>query len=581
MHARVQSLLTSLLTLFLTAPLTVHAQQAKPFKPLLGPVTHTYLIRAATVVQAPGRVLEQTDVLIRDGRIIAVGKDLTLPFDAEIVQGDSLYVYAGFIDGLTHAGIPAPRQKEQSRRPNVRNPGNPPNDVAGIQPERRVRDLLKPDDKALDRLRELGFTVAHVVPRGRMLPGSGSLILLSDRATVDSMILVEDFSMFSQFVGGRGVYPATPMGMMAKWRQLYREARQQKQLAAMYAENPRGLPRPGYNRVLWSFFPIIDGRKPVYFRTDDALKAWRALRLQKELGFKLVLADLKEGWDVLERLKTQEVPVLVSLDLPEVKKEKEDTTRVPPQDFRVEKPEDLKLEYARLRARRDSVLKQYYRQASLLHEAGVPIAFTTIGTKPQKVKANLRKIIANGLSEEAALAALTTTPARFMGVDRVLGTVEPGKMANLVITKGPYFAEKSQVRYVFVYGEKFYYEPKKAPEKKAEGKPSSATAVVGTWNYSITSPEGEFTGSFTLEEVGGTLQGSFYSDFNGQTTPIDEIHLEGNSLTFYVTIQIQSEQLRLTVSGTISGDTFEGTVEVPGMGVAPITATRISGPDQF
>jgi len=562
----------------------VLSSSAQSGETLLGPVTRTYLIRNAHIIPAPGRIIQQGDVLIRDGLIVAVSdKPITPPFDAEIIDGDSLYVYAGFIDGLSHAGIPKPRKKEGAPA-RVKNPGNPPPERAGIQPQRTVLELLKPDEKTIKELRKLGFTLTHTVPREGMLPGKSALILLVDAQTPDELILRQEYALFSQFQPARRMYPATPMGIMAKWRQLYRRAEQLHSWTANYEANPSGLQKPPYSAIHWSFFPVIEKKQPVIFRTENALDAWRALKLQRELQFNLILADLRESWDLLHRIVQQKTPVFVSLNLPEPKKEKKetpaDTTQQTTAFTRTTSFKDTQAEYQRLKARRDSVLKRYYGHAAELQHAGVLIGFSTIGAKTNKIQENLRRMIANGLSEDAALAALTTNPAQILGIDQLVGTVEPGKLANLVLTTGPYFSKQSKVRYVFVQGEKYSYpiKPKKKKDQTATESESTSLAI-GTWEYTIPSPQGELSGTFVIEDVGGVLQGSMTNMFSGETVPMDEVNLEGNTLTFKVTMQIMSEQLTLTVSGTITGDSFEGSIEAPGQGTFPITATRISGPE--
>ncbi|MEX0747491.1 MAG: amidohydrolase, partial [Rhodothermales bacterium] len=215
--------------LFACAPLCAAAQdEALPV------VTRTTAITNARIVQAPGRVIERGTVVMRNGLIVAVGSDVQIPYDAEIVKGDSLIVYAGFVDGLSHAGVSGTASVE---RPPRLNAADPPADYAGLQPQRSARELLNPSDTLASQLRKLGFTTAHVVPRGRMLPGGGSIILLAGDAP-EEMVLRPDVSQFMQFESGTGVYPNTQMGIMAQLRQLLREAKRRERIQTLYAENP-------------------------------------------------------------------------------------------------------------------------------------------------------------------------------------------------------------------------------------------------------------------------------------------------------------------------------------------------------
>lgn len=469
-------------------------------EPPLPAVTKTFAIRNARIVQAPGKVIPHGTVVARNGVITAVGTDVPIPFDADVVDGgDSLTVYAGFIDGLSHCAVPKPKEEKPTRVPR---PGDPPDDRAGIQPERDVRTLLKADDPSIDSLRMLGFTVVHTVPYGQMLPGSGAVILLGGTSP-ETMVLKGDASLFAQFEPARGdVYPATLMGIMAKWRQLYREAERRKHIEALYDDNPGGLERPVYDPTLYAFFPAIDGKRPVTFRAETGLEVRRAMKLSQELGFPLVIAGLKEGSDVAAELKSRNVPLFVSLDIPREKRSDQgqgkdsaagvlDSTRKAAMadsvkevamirnylvsDRRIMTPEDTKGEKARLEARQRQYRRQYYANAGKLRQQGLRFGFTTLGAAPGDLRDNIARIIRGGLAEDDALSALTVEGARLLGMESVLGTVEPGKIANLVVTNGSYFRPGSQVRYVYVDGQQYKYDAKpQKPDSAAAARDSAA-----------------------------------------------------------------------------------------------------------
>lgn len=451
-----------LLCLFLISP--ARAQDEVPT------VTRTYALENATVVQAPGQVLDRATVVVRNGLIDAVGADIPIPFDARRIGADSLTVYAGFISGLSSVAVNTPGAKDERRE--VNDPGNPPNDRAGLQPDRHVRVLLDPADDDLDSLREAGFTTAHVVPTGRMLPGAGAIIQLAGDDP-DAMILREDASLFAQFKGARGVYPATSMAVIATWRQLYREAERRQSLQVRYAQNPHGMERPPHDPVHSAFFPVLDGAKPVFFYTTGALETRRALTLKDEFDVPFALAGLREGFRAADALSNVDADLFLSLDLPEEETPSPadtvdaDTTvaATPPdsatsflRDFRTRSYADTDDELDNLKARQAIAREAYYRNAATLHEAGVPFSFMTRDVKVRDIRKNLRTMIAHGLPEDIALAALTTRPAAALGLARQLGTVEAGKIANLVVTDGPYFAEDTHVRYVFVDGRRFEVE---------------------------------------------------------------------------------------------------------------------------
>lgn len=574
-----------LLPLLFLLPVLSRAQDERP------PVTRAYFINNAYVVQAPGKMIDLGAVIIRNGLIEAVGKGLKAPLDAKTLEGDSLYVYAGFIEGLSHTGVLKPSPPESGSRPEIKDPGNPPNDVAGIQPERSVTRLMKADDKSVADMRELGFTTAHVVPQGGMLPGQGAIILLGGDKEQD-MVLRANTSLFFAFEGGQnGVYPATTMAIMSKYRELYKQAEQVKGHSSKYAANARGMARPEYDEVLKAFFPVIDKTLPVFFEVEDIKEVHRAMGLAEELGFKLVLAEVSRGQLVMEKLKSTNTPVFLSLDLPEAKKEdkkekekgdekatdkpdadkenadKEDTDKK--EDKKMSPEKKLMLEKAE--ARRDASRTELEAQAAVLAKGGLTFGFSTLSVKASDVRAHLGRMIKAGLTEDQALAALTTNPAKMLGIDQVAGTVEKGKIANLVVTDKPYFAEGSNVRYVIVDGMPYEYEVKKK-KKKGAADPGAVVKVAGEWKITIQVPGQATESVVTITDDDGSLSGTISS--NGESDTLSGVSLEGDNLTFGSKFDAGGQSINLAFDLTIDGDNIEGSVKAGNFGSFDVEGSR-------
>ena len=533
----------------------------------LTPVTGTYVITNAKIVQKPGKVIEVGNIIIKDGLIGPVGTRIGLPPDAKIIEGDSMYVYPGFIAGISHIGVPKPEAPARGQGQKVDHPGKPGNKAAGIQPEVQLVDVLSVKDKSIADMRKAGFTAAHVVPRGRMLPGSGGIILLEGDAP-GNMILDQKVSLYSRLAGASGrVYPSTVIGVMSKWRELYQQAEQAQEHEKKYAENPAGMPRPNYDRSLQAFYPVLDKDIPVVFEAGNSKTVWRVLGMQKELGFPLVLADLQQGWHVLDQLKGQNIPVMLSMDLPKEKKKK---------DEKKEEDKEEDPEVAMLQKKKAATLKQYQGQAGTFEKEGIPFSFSFLDVKAGDVKNNLMTMIENGLSEDAALAALTTTPAKQFGLSKILGTVETGKIANLFVTDAPYFSKDANIRYVFVDGKLHEYEAK--PKKKA-GDPNAKVNVAGSWSYTIKTPDQEREGILKIKSDDGDLSGTISNPETGDEADMESLELSGNELNFTSNISIGPQSIQLSFNLVIDGDAMEGSVTVGEFGTFDVEGSRDSTPE--
>ena len=512
---------------------------------------------------------EGATVIIKDGLIHAVGKDVAIPAGAQELKADSMYVYAGFIDALSHVGVPAPKQDNNNRnrfsRPQGVDPGNPPRELAGVMPDVKTVDKLSVKDSEIAALRKLGFTAAHSVPRGMMLPGKGAVIVLAGETERD-MIIMEDVSLFTQFANARGVFPSTLMGVTDKFKELYKQAMQLHAHHKAFKKNPAGMTRPESDPALEAFFPVIEGTQPVYFHTPGVKDLYRAMSIQKELGFKMVLTNVKQGWYLADQIKGQDMPLILSLDLPkEIKEEKKDDKEEKEADEEVEALTKRKME----------AYKNHVGQAAAMAGKEIPFSIATVGTKAKDIRANLNRMIKAGLSEDQMLAALTTEPAKLLGVSDVLGTVEKGKIANLVVTDKPYFEEKSNVRMVIADGHLFEYEaPKKKAKKAGAGADAAeAAAVAGEWTFTIDVPGQTTDGTLTLTQDGSDVSGKMKTSQTPEKD-IEDAELKGNTLTFSLTTDIQGQSITLDFELEIDGDKLDGDVSVGEFGSFEVTGSK-------
>ncbi|MEC7755571.1 MULTISPECIES: amidohydrolase family protein [Roseivirga] len=511
-------------------------------------VTRTYALTNATVITKPGTELKETTVVIKDGLIVRVGKNVPIPAEAQVIDASKLYVYAAFIDGMSNTGAKRPENPERPQ--NLFTP-DPPNEYAGITPENSVIAQLDVTNSSIGSLREAGFAISHAVPYGRMLPGSTALILLNDAEHPDEIILKKDVALFAQWIGAPGAYPGNILGMMAKWRNLYRNAEQDKKHFELYAENPAGLPRPENDRVSQAFFPVIAKQKPVMFNVDGVLDARRAMRLQKDLGFPLMVAGVEQAWELTNEIKSSNTPLFLSLDVPDEPKDA--------------KEDDKSAEMKALEARRMEFYKIHVSQAAKLSEAGIPFGFSVGNVRANAVLKNVRTYIENGLSEDAALAALTTNPASIFGISNIAGTVEQGKLANLLVSTAPIFSKDAQVKLMFVDGDKFEYETKESKGNGRNTNNNAATSndpLAGSWSYTLETPQGDQGGKMVISRENGAYSGYLTSDDGSPDNTMNNISYRNNELAFDFTIDAGGQSVEIVVVGTINGKTYDATATV-------------------
>lgn len=537
-------------------------------------VSPALAITDARVVVSPGEILERATVVVRDGRIVAVGRDAEVPFDARVVEGDSLTVYAGFVDAFGQTGIPKPDDPESYEGDR----DAPPRALAGIVPDTDARALFDPTDSQIQAMREAGFGAAHVAPREGLLSGEGSVVVLRELArneTAGSLVLAGPLSAVMRLDTAPGVYPATPMGVLATLRETVENARR----ARAARTDARGFARLAADPALDALGPLLDGERRLFFVAESSLDGFRVLRASQEMELSPVLVGVPDAAPLLDRLRAAPVPVVAPLALPDTVKADSTvlaadmpTTASPGgvsfvSDRRTLSVEALGDERTALNVQRRAAVHRAEASPAALAEAGVPLAFGTLGVKPADVLPNLRRMIAAGLTADDALAALTTGPADVLGLGAVLGTVERGKLGNLVVTNGDLFADSTAFQYVVVEGVLTEIDEDDTPA----GDPDAAVTATGTWDLVVSTPGGDQTGTFELSGDAGDLSGS--TTIDGTTIPLDSVTLVGNSLTMTFTAPDIGE---VTVTGIITDAELEGTAELV-MGSFPVTATRRPG----
>ncbi len=416
-------------------------------------------IRGARIVPVNGPVIEKGTVLIRNGIIAAVGAQVDVPASAWIVDGNGLTVYPGFIDALSSWGLPqtAQAQPPSAARGAQQQPQQPqqarswgPLDRPGTFSWVKAADLLQPADPRLGQARNAGFTSAVVFPRQGIVAGHGAVINLGGR-TAGEMVVAPDSGLFLALrPSGYTGFPSTPMGIMAYFRQLWLDAEHYRQALSMYAADPVNIPRPAYDRAIEG----ILGARRVLLPAADPVQLERMLTLAADLKTPAVLYGVVRGYEMAARLKQAGTPVILNV-------------RWPARDRNADPEDRESLRELRIRDLAPA-------SPAALSEAGVKWAVSSEGLdSPRAVLRALKQSIDRGLRREDALRALTLTAAEIYGVAARLGSIERGKIANLVLADGDLFDDRTRVRMVFIDGVRRLPEPEAPAPQGAAGRSPS------------------------------------------------------------------------------------------------------------
>jgi len=403
-----------------------------------------FAIENARIVLGTGEVVEAGTIVIDNGLIQDVGSSVTIPAAAWVIDGSGMVVYPGLIDALSDIALAKPSGDGPAPEYSTG-----PEDRPGTEPWRSAADELDTSDARIGSWRDAGFTSAVTSPTEGIVSGQAAMVNLAGDS--DNAMVVADRAALrvnlSPLNGRRG-YPGSMMGVMAYVKQLFFDASHYRESWAAYRLSPKGRPRPSYDRALRPLADVQSERSPVLLPAHLEHEVKRAVKLARELEIRPVLYGLHQGHAAADFLAAENVPVLVSVKWPERSKDADPDADEP-------------LSVLRLRDRAPGT-------PAALEAAGVEFAFYSDGhTKPEDILKAVRTAIDQGLSPERALRAWTLAPAIIFGLDDRMGSITPGKIANLVVASGELFDSETRVEMVFVDGQKYEPAPPSGDERRS------------------------------------------------------------------------------------------------------------------
>ena len=425
----------------LTCVVTLFAQNAPPVAMRPAQVRRD-LIEHATVVVKPGERIEDGAVLVEDGWIRAVGKSgaVIAPAGTNVIDAKGLTLYPGLIDaGLMIDSAAAARAAAEDATHYW-------NDK--VTPQVRVANMATLASGVRKEMRDMGFTVASVNPNSGIFRGESAVVLLAnDDRNVEQLTANAGQNISFAHVGDEGPddspYPSALMGTMAVIRQGLLDAQWLMQSNAVWKAHPQGNDPPKASAALAALEPAIQGKSVVIFDCNNEQDVLRAAGLVKEFGLKARIIGSGTEFRRLNEVVATRLPIVATFEFPKT-----------PDVSDPRKDETVSLRDLETWALAPRNVKQ-------LLDAGVDVSVGTAKLKNRgDFPARARRAMQSGLSEDELLSCLTTRPAKQLGLSNVVGTIEVGRMANMVLLDGPLFGEKTHVMATMVAGDKVnVYEP--------------------------------------------------------------------------------------------------------------------------
>jgi imidazolonepropionase-like amidohydrolase len=507
--------------------IAVLACPVAPRADIAGHPSEVHALTGVTIVTGPGAKPVRGAVVIRDGLVESLGRGVEVPEDAVVHRLDGRTVYAGFIEPylrLTEDAAPA-----DSTVP-----------LAGTAHEnRRVRadvraaDLLPLPEALAEEMRGAGYTVAAAAPAGGVFRGTAAIVSLGSGRAGDD-VLVADFAQIAAFErGGDGApYPGSLMGSIALARQTLLDAAWHRDSWKAWRENGE-TERPEENAALRALEPVLSRAMPVYFESEDLDMMPRALSVAREFGLRPVIVsagadEYRSPRETRERLADAGADLVVAVDFPRA-----------PKWIGADEAVDVELESLIRWERAPTSPRE-------LERAGLAFAVTTQGLEKRAyVLARLSAAVRLGMSADAALAALTTEPARVLGIDERVGTIAPGKAANLVVATGPIFDPGTKIEEVWIDGVRHGEDRRRAAEADVKGK----------WDLSIGEGDAESGWRIEIKRVQAGLEGAAVRPDSGKA--LSDVRLERGVLSFALdtlAVTLELDGKLLVGSAVVAGE---------------------------
>lgn len=441
--------------------IVTRAQTTFPVNGVADPRQGVYAFTNATIVKDASNTLSNATLLIREGKIINVGK-VQVPEDAMIIDCKGKYIYPSLIDIYSDYGVPVPQRSAGGfnffgPQQFTSNTKGPYNWNQAIKSEVNAADIFSLDDGKAQPLREIGFGTVLSHQKDGIARGTGTVATLASKKE-NLTILKDKAAAFYSFSKGTSAqsYPTSMMGSVALLRQTYLDAQ-------WYKNKPA---KEGLNRTLeaWNEQQTL----PQIFETSEKWGGLRADRLGDEFGVQYIIKGGGNEYQRIKEIAATKATYILPLNFPDVQRLDD------PMDSRFVAWSDL------------AHWELAPTNLAAFEKEKISFVITAADLKDSKsFWPNLRKAIQNGLSEKAALQALTQTPASILKIADKVGSIETGRLANFLITNGNLFAEKTSILENWIQGERFDINAKSSTESRGQYQLKITTASGAAKQYEL------------------------------------------------------------------------------------------------
>jgi imidazolonepropionase-like amidohydrolase len=383
-------------------------------------------IRNATIVPVTSGAIPNGTIVFNNGVITAVGANVAIPANATVIDGTGLFVYPGLIDSGSHVGL-----EEISAVPGTVDTA----ELGDINPNARAEIAVNPHSNVIPVTRVNGITTVVTEPDGGIISGSSAMIQLAGW-TPQEMTIKAPLAMHIHFPRLRNnSFDEVPQDEEAakeasknytkqidKLRDTFRDAQAYAKASAARTNHP-DLKRNDRDVILEALVPVVEGREPVVMHANLERDIRAALKFADEFKLKVILADAEDVARVIPELKSRSIPVILGPIL-----------SLPPRE---DDPYDL-----------------VFSNAKTLNDAGIPFAIQSQDAhNARNLPYNAAACAAFGLPKEVALRSVTIAPAQIFGLADKIGSLETGKLANIIVTDGDPLEIVTHVKRLFIGGE--------------------------------------------------------------------------------------------------------------------------------